>query len=160
MIFVCHQAGSSLSPLMAATAGVKTSATTATSATFQETPALHCGQHPLVWSHLDPRLPHPDQQHRHHLASRLQEDFCLSDWPQARVSKCFSGQPECVHLLCASSTSSNTRTTQWSSTSEPRGCTPFRRPLTTFNHNADNVSTFGCSLRSVFLGRASVDSMV
>ena len=48
MKYVCHQAGSPLSPLMAATAGVKTSATTATSAAFQETPALHCGQHPLV----------------------------------------------------------------------------------------------------------------
>ena len=45
---VCHQAGSPLSPLMAATAGVKISATTATSAAFQETPALHCVQHPLL----------------------------------------------------------------------------------------------------------------
>ena len=36
------------STFMAATAGVKTSATTATSAAFQETPALHCVQHPLL----------------------------------------------------------------------------------------------------------------
>ena len=45
---VCYQAGSLRISFMAATAGVKTSATTATSAAFQETPALHCGQHPLV----------------------------------------------------------------------------------------------------------------
>ena len=31
---------------------------------------------------------------------------------------------------------------------------------TTFKHDADDVSTFGYSLRSVFLGKGSVDSMV
>ena len=143
------------STFMAATAGEKTSATSATRAafsSFQVTPALHRGQHPSVWSHLCPRLPHPDQQHLHHLASRLQTDLCPSDWPQARVSKWFSGQPERVHLPNLSQHQDHPVIINIQAT----WLHALQTTPTTFNHNADNVSTLGCSLRSVFLGRGSV----
>ena len=119
---------------------------------LQRPQAFHCEQHSLLRVHLEPRLLIPDHQHRLTLHQGLKRIFLSQVTGHRPEFQVLAGQPVCV---CSISVHPQSLPPSDQHQHQHLSHVPPRPPddQTTFKHDADNVSTFGYSLRSVFLGR-------